>query len=290
MSATETKRTPAYHYFCHCNYILMKTNTLLCLAVTIVGCCILPADGFGQMRRVNKPIILLGVKGNLQAAGIANQNNYGQNEMDYGLHAGIGLGLVATYVIKPRIALLTEVSYQTSGQKYDDRFKGRHFQKDISFSLISMPLLFRYQVSSGPAGYGGVGTESKPLWYVLGGLQVNRMLSPSAKYRLDGTETDFLSFVLEGGNRNQGVIEAMGPPDTTSDLYTGWDVMFAAGGGFLLSITPAMYLTTEIRGGIGLTDMNAEPWRLPNNANIYEASRHSYLGLHAGIHVLIISP
>ncbi|HLF63339.1 MAG TPA: hypothetical protein VI603_06290 [Saprospiraceae bacterium] len=253
--------------------------------IIILSVFLVPLGSASQLASVHKPVFLIGIKADAQAAGIANQNNYGQNEMDYGVNIGIGGGVVVTYLLNPRNAFILETSYQSSGQKYDDQFKNRHFMKDVRYSLISIPLAFRHQLTDAPGGYSGVGTESKPLWYILGGVQVDRILSPEIRWQLDGNETDFLSFVLEGGNPNQAEIENLGEPASDEEFYIQWDVMGIAAIGFQLSLTPTMHFTTELRGGIGITDMNAESWRLKNNDGIYAASRNAFFGLHAGIHM-----
>lgn len=252
---------------------------------------ILPSSlGFAQTSGTNKPIFLLGLKADLQSAGIANQNNYGQNEMDYGINVGFGGGVAVTYVMNPNNAILMEVSYQTSGQKYEDTFKFRNFKKEVDFNLLSIPIMFRHQLTDAPEGYSGIGTETKPLWYVLGGLQFNKMLSPEIDWYLDGVETEFLPFVLEGGNPNQAIIESQGSPSSDEELFTQWDAMLIGAGGFQLHLAPTAYFTAEIRGGISITDINSEPWRLENNDGVYAASRNSFLGLHAGIHLQLTRP
>jgi hypothetical protein len=226
----------------------------------------------------------IGLKADVQSSGIANQNNYGQNEMDYGINPGVGVGGVFTYQLNTKHALLAEVSYQTGGQDYDDRFKGRHFMKDVQYHLLSIPIAFRHMLSK-TVGYSGVGAESKPIWYILGGLQIDKIISPEIEWYLDGVETEFLDFVLEGSNPNQAQIESMGAPASDEQLFTDWDCMFLGAGGFQLFLNSALHMTIELRGGIGITDINAKPWRLKNNDGVYAASRNSFLGLHIGMHV-----
>ena len=218
----------------------------------------------------------------VQAVGIANQNNYGQNEMDYSFRAGFGAGLVASLQVAPKGELQMEVLYQNWGQDYSDSFKGRHFEKQIRYALLSIPLLYKVQFTEPPSGYAGVGSELKPHWYILGGIQADRIMSPEIQWRLDGGTTEFLPFVLEGGNPNQDVLEAMGEPSSDADLFTQWDAMLIAAGGFELYTNAQLSFTVELRGGIGLTDMNAEVYRLDNNRGVYAASRNAFLGLHLG--------
>ncbi len=250
---------------------------------------LLPTIGFAQLQSSHRPTLCIGVKADLQSAGIANQNNFGQNEMDYGINIGFGGGAVVTYQLNPKYALLLEATYQTAGQNYDDTFKGKRFMKDVEYGLISVPIALRYQLTE-PVGYSGVGTESKPIWYLLAGLQFDKFLSPEIDWNIDGVETEFLEFVLEGGNPNQSIIESLGQPSSDEEFFTTWDLAFVAAGGFQLYMTPALHFTIEVRGGLGVTDINAEPWRLNNNHGTYGASRNSFLGLHAGIHLQLTQP
>ena len=83
---------------------------------------ILPSLSIAQLQSKQRPALSIGLKADLQSAGIANQNNYGQNEMDYGVNLGFGAGASVTYFLNPKHALLLELSYQTAGQSYDDTF------------------------------------------------------------------------------------------------------------------------------------------------------------------------
>ena len=70
----------------------------------------------------------------------------------------------------------------------------------------------------------------------------------------------------------------MGAPESDDELFTDWDVMFILGGGFELPVSSQVVLSIALRGGIGLTDINAKPWRLENNQGIdlYEFHRNVY--------------
>ncbi len=192
----------------------------------------------GQGVRGEHHFVSIGVKANVQVVGIANQNNYGQNEMDYRVTPGFGGGVVCAYHITPRNALLAEATFQTGGQDYDDRFKGRHFMKTVRYNMFSIPLAYRYYLTEHQEGYTGVGSGRKPYWYLLGGLQLDKIFSPEVHWYLDGEATGFEAFVLEGGNPNEALIDAQGPPASDTDLYTKWDAMFIAAGGFELDAVP----------------------------------------------------
>lgn len=266
----------------HCSLnpiALHKSKHLLALLCV----CLFSVTLAGQAPGSFRPSFQIGAKGNLQSAGIANQNNYGQNEMDYGVHLGVGGGVAVTCHLNAKHEFLLEGTFQSSGQNYEDHFKMRTFRKEVNFQLISIPLIYRYQFSAAPEGYTGVGT--KPKWFAGGGIQVNKILNPEINWYLDGQETDFLPFVLEGGNPNQQVIESMGAPAEDEDLFSAWDAMLVASGGCRIGLSYLVSVTAELRGGIGITDINASAWRLENNDGVYRASRNTFFGLHAGVHV-----
>jgi hypothetical protein len=96
-----------------------------------------------------------------------------------------------------------------------------------------------------------------------------------------------MPFVLEGGNPNQALLEELGSPESDAEFFIKWGGTFIGAGGCKLYFSPNMYLSAELRGGIGITDMNARQWRLPNNDGIYGASRNAFLGLHVGVHIHI---
>jgi hypothetical protein len=247
----------------------------------ILFVCI-PLVGFSQVAS-REHDMRVGFKVDVQSAGIANQNNYGQNEMDYGAHLGLGIGASLTYALNPKYSLVLEFSYQTSGQEYEDHFKGRTFRKEVEFNLISFPVMFRHRITEA-VGYSGVGVV-KPQWYVQGGIQVDRILSPGIRWYLDGTETTMFPFVLEGGNPNEAELLSLGEPQSDAELFNEWSMGINGASGFQLNFTPYLSLTAEVRGGIGISDLNPKKWRLPNNDGIYGASRTTFLGLHIGIQV-----
>lgn len=242
----------------------------------------------GQIQSDHSGAFYFGLKFDLQAAGVANQNNYGQNEMDYTFNPGIGAGVALMYDLNLQNSFQLEISFQSGGQSYDDRFKGRHFKKDVHYSLLSVPLLYKHRVTKIPGGYTGVGI--KPIWYILGGLQLDRILSPEIDWYIDDAEVEFIAFTLEGGNPNEAQIQNMGAPSSDEELFTQWDGMLITGGGLELHLSEQTYISLELRGGIGLTDINDESWRLKNNKGIYQASRLAFLGLHVGIHTQLSHP
>ena len=241
----------------------------------------------GQYAPNQKPPLAFGVKVNAGVAGIANQNNYGQNEMDYQANLGYGGGISASWHLDPSNSMFIEATYQTSGQKYADNFKNNAFRKEIRYKMISVPVAFRHMLSPADAGYSGVGSGFKPHWYLIGGVQVDRIMSPEVDWYLNGTAVDFTTFVLEGGNPNSEEIVSMGAPSEDRELFAQWDLMFICGGGFRIQANPQTAFSLEARGGIGLTDLNADAWQLKNHRGVYGASRNMLLGLHAGVHFLL---
>jgi len=266
------------------NHIRLHNTLKLILGSILLA---LPLVGIGQVTSPNRPAIAIGLKLSAQAAGIANQNNYGQNEMDYQANYSYGGGVTAAWHYSRKNSLFLEASIQQGGQEYEDNFKHSAFKKVVRYNLLSFPVALRHVLSKAGSGYGGVGSEVKPLWYLVGGVQINHLLSPEVDWYVNQIEVDFFEFVLEGGNPNQAILEAMGAPASDEELYVKWDILFIAGGGFRIHPNSVMSVSLEVRGGIGLTDINTKDWRLENNRGVYGASRNTFLGLHAGVHFLL---
>lgn len=231
----------------------------------------------------------VGVKGALQTMGIANQNNYGQKEMEYKVPVGLAIGVHAEYTLTDKASLLVEGCLQQQGQTYDDTFNGKHFYKKVQMRYLTFPVMYRHAIGKEGFGYQAVGTFWNPNWFAAGGLQFGTLLSAEIDWELNGQQTDFLTFVTDEGNPNEMALAENGVPEDDSDFFRKFDVVFVAAIGFHNSISERVALTAELRGGIGLTDINTPEWQLPNRQGEYGASRTTFLGLHIGVAARILS-
>lgn len=253
--------------------------------ILTIGTCLSVALT-GQEFTFDKKALHIGIKGAAQVYGIVNQNNYGQKEMEYSVPVGLAGGLSFQYKFNARSYLLAEVLYQEQGQRYRDNFNDKSFEKRVVLNYFNVPVLFKYMVSKNAAGYQGVNI-ARPRWFASGGIQVGKLTSGDIEWKINNALTNFSTFVSDGGNPNQALLEENGVPADDLDFFREVDVVFVTAFGFHSEINPYILTTIELRGGIGLTDINAETWRLPNRRGVYGASRTTFLGIHAGIAVRI---
>lgn len=261
--------------------MLLRKRVLVWIVTTCL-CSVI----WGQEYTFSNNALHIGIKGAVQLYGIVNQNNYGQKEMDYSVPFGFAGGLSFQYKFNARSYLLAEVLYQEQGQRYRDNFNNQSFEKTVVLNYFNVPVMFKYMVSENVSGYQGVNI-AKPKWFAGGGIQVGKLTSGSIEWKLNNSLTNFSTFISDGGNPNQALLEENGVPSDDLDFFQEVDVVFVASFGFHSELNPYILTTVELRGGIGLTDINADTWRLPNRMGVYGASRTTFFGLHAGIAVRI---
>jgi hypothetical protein len=237
----------------------------------------------GQSRAYSSSRLYAGFMAGMNATAIFFQNNYGQTEMDYVVPVGFAGGVAMHYRLTAKSHLVVEASYQIMGQKHDDHFKNMDFYKDINLSYIAIPVLYKFILNKNQIGYAAGARAAKPKWYVLGGFQPSFLLKANVRYEVDGNQTDFISFITEGGNPNLDQILVNGQPKDDKALYNDFDIMFIGALGMHTNIQPKVIGFVEGRGGISLLDLNAETWQLPGPSGTYNWSRNLSIGIHAGI-------
>ena len=225
----------------------------------------------------------VGALAGVNATAIFYQNNYGQTEMDYVVPVGFAGGAAMHYRLTQKSHLIAEVSYQQMGQKHDDHFKGKDFYKDINLNYVAVPILYKLILNRKTVGYEAWTNDSKPKWYLLVGIQPSFLISADISYEVDGNQTDFISFITEGGNPNIEEILANGPLEDDKDLYKSTDISLIGAAGFHTNIQPSVVGFVEMRGGISLLDINADAWQLPGPEGTYNWSRNLSFGLYVGI-------
>ncbi|RLD19467.1 MAG: hypothetical protein DRI69_08335, partial [Bacteroidetes bacterium] len=225
----------------------------------------------------------LGALGGLNATAIFFQNNYGQTEMDYVVPVGFSGGVTMHYRLTPKSHLIVEASYHQMGQKHDDHFKQMDFYKDINLSYVAIPILYKLILNKNTTAYEDWASRSKPKWYLLAGIQPSFLISADIRYEVEGNQTDFISFITEGGNPNLEEILANGQPEDDADLYNQTDISFIGAAGFHTNIQPSVVGFVEVRGGFSLLDINAEAWQLPGPSGTYNWSRNLMIGFQVGL-------
>ena len=224
---------------------------------------------------------VIGAKTGFGNISILNQNNYGQREMDYGPIYGISGGISFSAQIGLSNYLLIEGLWRQGGQDYEDQFSGATFAKQLDFELIEIPILFQHFFGSSNNEEDRI-TELPTGFYFLAGLSASFLQKAEFAHQIDGSDVDFATFYLQGGNAHQTQIQASAETKGR-DLYGSVSAGVVGGFGYQTKLSEKVLFLIELRGGVSVTDINAEEWRLANKENKYDASRHGYLMLMAGL-------
>lgn len=253
----------------------------LTLCAVLLFC--LPFYGWSQSKPYEAGKFYAGIKGGGNLVLILNQNNYGQIEMSYTTTLGLNAGAYLEYKLGGRSYITVEAAYQRQGQDYSDFFKRMQFDKSIVLDYVVFPVMYRFMLKSEGPGFEAAATFNNPKIYFSGGLQPGILTRAESSWRIDGQTTDFISFITEGGNPNSEQIGENGMPESTEDLFQKMDLVLVLGAGIRQNIQNNLMWFVEARGGIGLVDINAEEWRLPNAKGEYHKSRTGFLGIHVGL-------
>ena len=251
--------------------------------VLIVSAILLYCHADGQADRFDPGKLHIGIKGGLNVTAIAPQNNYGQVLMDYKVPIRPMVGVSIMYQTGKRTQLVVEANYQVMGQNHEVFARKTDFEKYIKQQYLYFPVLFKFVLNKPEGVYGSAATFYNTHWYLTGGIQPGVLLGSDIRYEINDSETDFISFITEGGNPNLDQIESMEPPTEDEELYTEFDLGLTGGAGLFKRINARWQVFAELRGGISIIDVNAEEWRLPAGSGNYFASYNMFFGVEAGL-------
>jgi hypothetical protein len=252
-------------------------------------CLIFIASSFmlsAQIGIQKKKSPYIGVAGALNLKVIANQNNYGYNELDYAFAPGYYGGFVFGVDVGNRFALQIEFNFANAGQSYKDVISGNENEKEVDLSYFQIPILYKRFM-----GQNDIYSEFDGLlenFYWLGGIQLGFLNSADVTWTTNGQEADFLSFINQHGrNPHISALQQMGAPEDDKEYFQSLDISAIFGLGYQKYLTKQLFLNVELRGGIGILDMNRKEWRFENRDGIYQASRNAFGGLRVGIGVVL---
>jgi hypothetical protein len=241
----------------------MKTRTLL----TLLFVTAFLATATAQKAKHAE----IGIQGGFASVWIINQNNYGLVEMDYDYQWGPGFSFQAGYNFTNNIGLFTEIGFARGGQKYDDIWNNNdEIRRNIDLSYLNVPLLFKYS-------YG----ESRARFRLLFGPQFSFLQKAEQEYTINGEPFSKMITDLDGNEFDAGAKDI-------KDRYSSTDVSIVLDlGADIFLLEEVMYLSIGARGYYGLTDINAEAYRLDNIDGNYDNSRNAGLMFNLGIHYII---
>ena len=220
-----------------------------------------------------------GIKAGYGAVSIANQNNYGQREMDYDVHTGVTFGIEYDRQISNKGFVLLGLNYMSGGQDYQDEFSNATFEKDVSFSVISVPLIYRHVFKK----YDDEHADDKGRIFIQTGIEGAMLSGVSMNHSMNGQDIGFKDFILFGNDNPHRNLITGRSIDDLGDLYNKFGIGATAGIGFEYLSSEHTRLIVEIKGGISISDINATDWQLENRENVYQSSHNTYLTLNLGL-------
>ena len=234
----------------------------------------------------------VGLNASGNATIVANQQNYGQKEMDFdGVTFHPSFGLEVGYDLNGANLLSIGAGIQQGGQKYKDGYgNGDQLRKEIKLNYINIPVTFTHVF--GGAKDPNNGTK----FFVSLGPQFSLLQKAEISHTVntkDVTLTSFANHVAGGGDPYQFNSQALaslttnGEPADDKDLFQSVDVQAFLGLGIQSYLSENLFLTFELRGGGSITDINADEWQLDGykdgKRQDYEASRNVFGGLRIGL-------
>lgn len=213
--------------------------------------------------------IVIGVGGGVTSVWIVNQSFYGEPEVDYAPKMGYAGSLNLGYNFNKSISVMTELQYSLQGQKYDGKQNmggtSYNVERNIDLGYLNIPLLFKYAFGSG-------GTKFR----FLAGPQVGLLMNATQDYlRNDkkigskATDQDGKLFVTDDND--------------ITDRFEKTDFSLVVDIGADIHLSDLFFITAGIRGNYGLTEINAEPYRIENLEGEYLPSNNLWGGVYIGI-------
>lgn len=198
----------------------------------------------------------------LSSTWIINQNAYGNPELDYGTKFGLLANIGLSHFIDNEYGFSTGLGFGNLGQSYQGEQKGATATRKVSFNYIQVPILGMKQLCD----------PRHPCWLTFG-PQLMFLTSASQKYsREDGEALPNPQYLMEGKK-------------DVSDWYKPFDIMLNLGFTNIYSMRTAdnFRMMVSYQAALGLLDINASAYQIPNANDIYKSSHNFYLGVQVGL-------
>lgn len=191
---------------------------------------------------------------------LINQNAYGNPEFEYSTSFGLTGGLGATYFYKKHWGLNGSILLSKFGQSYRGVQSGGDADRRISLTYIEIPLLLMKDIPG----------MLYPTWISFG---------PDFMILKNATQ----KYTREGG-RDLAYPERMESANV-KDRYKMADVAltFSVNRMYNLDYLRKMMFLFSVNTTVGLTDINAKEWQIPNTHDIYAGSHNFYIGMKVGM-------
>lgn len=229
------------------------------------------ATSYGQVTSISS--INVGAGGSAGFSFIAAQNNYGNSEMDYRITPGYTAGVFANINWYDNIGLQIGGQYAILGQDYADvHDNNTEVRLNLTLTYLQIPILFKYTNTTFSSSYNG------PNLYVLGGPQFSLTQNVYQHYFRDGVRVPFAE-----AHQFNPILDELPEYVDDADLFRTIEFGIIGAIGLEFPLSNGLYIFSEIRTYMGLTDINHRDWRFPDGDGVYKASRHYYTGLKLGV-------
>ena len=218
----------------------------------------------------------LGLNGAFNSSSVYYQPTFGSSDF-YGhdftpaFSAGANVSLSVNDVHEFQLEFL----YSSQGQNMSDESGSGAdkvtVEKKIKLNYLQVPLVYKYKMWFDPY------SASSPMHYFVGGLYTAQLNSANVSFSSGGSSVSF----LEGaGVANPNPIFET---EDMKDLFLSYDFGLILGYGLEYPLAGNLSFTAEVRGNIGLVDVNSLGWRFPVEEYGYKSSTNATLGLRLGI-------
>lgn len=227
-----------------------------------------------------------GLGGGYYSTIILGQQNYGQRDQAADTRFSVTYSALLGIDFNNQHLIQIDPGYLSAGANYKPSDATRNLDRDISINYLHIPLTYRYVINGGSNGL-NQGTR----FFIGAGPYFNFLLSVQSNTFVNDNKVSFYEYLTTrpaggGTNPNIAALNTLIPNRENpnfKDLYNSLDfgAMLVLGGQSFLSEN--FKLTYEIRAGVSASDINAEPWRLPNFDGNYDGSRNLFGGLFLGL-------
>jgi opacity protein-like surface antigen len=240
----------------------MKKSLKLAVALLLFS----TFDAFAQ---VDQPFII-GLNGGVNSVWIANQNIYGEPEVDYVSKMGAAVSLTLGYQFTEQVAVIAEIQSSKQGQTYEDVQKLNNIRynlmRDIDLKYINIPVYFKYSMG-----------EKSTKFRIMAGPQFGFLQEATQDFTRNGEVIGSKATNLDG--------ETFVTDDADiTDRFESMSISIAFDIGVDFHLSDRMYLSTGLKSNYSLADINATAYRITDFSGEYIASKNAWGGLFVGIH------
>lgn len=201
--------------------------------------------------------------GNANSVWILNQDIYGNPELPYMTKFGMYATTGFNYFYDNKHGVNIKVGYGTFGQDYAGEMRKTYVKRKVTFKYMHIPVTHMWKV----------GKPNKPLWLEVG-PQFSWLMDAKQEYgeSLGGYGPKYRQYLPIG---DTNVTKWFIPYDA--------QIQFRVTKYYKIKKIKFLLFKIGLDGAIGLLDINAKPYRIPNVHDIYGSSHNFYVGFQGTV-------